>query len=146
MDQEIEILMKKITDKIRSKGDQELKEHHLTMQQSRILIILDKNPDVMTQKEIENMLEVSHPTVTGIISRMERSGFLECSPDPEDRRNKIVKPTRKAKRITHEMEKKISENEAMMLCGLSAEQVSELHAFLIQINRNLDDQIRIGKS
>lgn len=87
---QIGCLLKMITDKIKMRADANLAQQGLTLTQSRVLGYLNHNGGQATQKEIEGFLQVSHPTVAGIIGRMEQNGFVYCWLDPADKRSKIV--------------------------------------------------------
>ena len=93
-----------------------------------------------TQKEIEADLQVSHPTVVGIISRMEQKGFLCTWTDPMDRRNKIVRLTDKAIKLDREIDATVAMQDEMLLRGLSEQQVDELRNCLARIVRNLEQE------
>ena len=41
-------------------------------------------------KDIEEAFHLSHPTVSGLLSRMEKKGFVELRPDENDRRCKRI--------------------------------------------------------
>ena len=136
--QHVGYLIKVIDDKLQKKADMDLKQHDLTMMQSRVLAFLAGKGGHATQKEVEVFLEVAHPTVVGIISRMERADFLISYPDREDKRNKIVELTAKSHRIGQEIERTINTQEKKLLAGMSAEQVAELERLLNIIYKNLD--------
>ena len=87
-EKDIGYLIKNINDKLKVKADADLKHSNLTLAQSRVLAFLDRRGGQATQKEIEVYLEVSHPTVVGIISRMKQNGHLRCWVDetPWERR------------------------------------------------------------
>ncbi|NLW43938.1 MAG: MarR family transcriptional regulator [Syntrophomonadaceae bacterium] len=55
--------------------------------------------DGMKFKDLANALSIEGPTLTGLIDRMERAGFLERRGDPEDRRSVLVYLTDKGKLI-----------------------------------------------
>ena len=65
---QIGCLLKMITDKIKMRADADLAQQGLTLTQSRVLGYLDRSGGQATQKEIEGFLQVSHPTVAGIIN------------------------------------------------------------------------------
>ena len=75
---QIGCLLKMITDKIKMRADADLAQQGLTLTQSRVLGYLDRSGGQATQKEIEGFLQVSHPTVAGVIGRMEQKGFVSC--------------------------------------------------------------------
>lgn len=134
---EIGYLMKVITDKIRVKGDKDLKSQNLTLAQSRVLAYLLENGEKATQKEIEDFLEVAHPTVVGIITRMKENGYVETEIDPQNRRNKIVSLTEKAVAVGENLSINIAKQDSEMLEGLSEKQITELYNMLNIIYRNL---------
>lgn len=137
-EKDIGYLIKNINDKLKVKADADLKHSNLTLAQSRVLAFLDSRGGQATQKEIEVYLEVSHPTVVGIISRMEQNGHLRCWVDKTDKRNKIVALTEQAKALGEEMEQRISANEKMLLASLSEADIKKLKQLLLIIYNNLE--------
>lgn len=133
------ILLKQITDKIKVSADASLKSRGLTLSQVRMLRFVSRHPGGVTQKVIENHFQVSHPTVVGIITRMEKNGYLECWPDPEDKRNKMVRLTQKAQPVASEMEQEMAEQEKRLLRGLSEEQIDDLYELLYRIFDNVEN-------
>lgn len=131
-------LIKVIDDKLQKRADMDLKKHDLTMMQSRVLAFLAGKGGSATQKEVELFLEVAHPTVVGIISRMEKADFLITYIDREDKRNKIVELTAKSHKIGQEIEQTIIAQEKKLLAGMNDEQVKELEELLNIIYNNLD--------
>lgn len=136
--QPVGILLKQITDKIKVSADASLKSRGLTLSQGRMLKFVSKHPDGVTQKAIENHFQVSHPTVVGIIARMEKNGYLECWMDAEDKRNKMVRLTEKAWPVAMEMEREMEKNERWLLQGLSEEQIDNLYEALYRILENVN--------
>ncbi len=132
-------LLKLVNDKLRTKADANLLEHGLTLSQSRILRFLEEQGGSAMQKDIEDYLGVSHPTVVGLIARMKEKGFVECSMDQKDRRNRIVKATEKAVALGEDMCKMIDENEQKMLRSLSDQQILVLESALKTIYENLGE-------
>lgn len=135
---DIGYLIKNINDKLKVKADADLKHSNLTLAQSRVLAFLDSRGGQVTQKEIEVYLEVSHPTVVGIISRMEKKGHLRCWVDETDKRNKIVALTEQAKALREEMKQRILANEKMLLASLSEADIKKLKQMLLIIYNNLE--------
>lgn len=135
---DIGYLIKNINDRLKVKADADLKNSNLTLAQSRVLAFLASQGGQATQKEIEVFLEVSHPTVVGIISRMEQNGHLHCWVDEKDKRNKIVAWTEQAKALDDEMERRIAANEKRLLASLSEEEIKTLKQMLLTIYNNLE--------
>lgn len=131
-------LIKMINDKVKVKADADLNTYELTLSQSRVLTFLKSKDGQATQKEIEEFLEVSHPTVVGIVSRMEQNGHVTTWFDPKQQRSKMVRLTAKAQIIGEELIHMVQEQEASMLQGLTQEQVTELAKMLRVIYENLE--------
>lgn len=55
--------------------------------------------DGMKFKELAKSVEIDGSTLTGILDRMERSGFIERRDDPEDRRSLLVFLTARAREM-----------------------------------------------
>lgn len=130
-------LIKNIHDKLKAKADAALTRYGLTYAQSRVFAFLNSRGGQATQKEIELFLNVAHPTVVGIVSRMQQNGYVTCWQD-EDRRNKNVKLTQKAEAIGIDMEQHILETEKDLLSPLSAEDAARLKEMLSAICDHLE--------
>lgn len=130
-------LIKNIHDKLKAKADADLTRYGLTYAQSRVFAFLNSRDGQATQKEIELFLNVAHPTVVGIVSRMQQNGYVTCWQD-EDRRNKNVKLTQKAEAIGIDMEQHILETEKDLLSPLSAEDAARLKEMLSAICDHLE--------
>lgn len=130
-------LIKNINDKLKVKADADLKRYNLTFTQSRVFAFLQEKGGQATQKEIEIFLDVAHPTVVGIVSRMEQNGYVTTYFDSKDKRNKNVKLTKQAEEIGFDLEKGMLENEKNLLAPLTIEDVEHLKKSLELIYRNL---------
>lgn len=129
-------LIKSINDKLKVRADTELKKYHLTMSQSRVLVYLRSRGGQATQKEIETFLDVAHPTVVGLVSRMEQNGYVTCWPC-EDGRNKYVKLTAQAEAIDRDMQENMHANEERLLAPLSPEDRERLRDLLLTVAEHL---------
>ncbi|HPF53493.1 MAG TPA: MarR family transcriptional regulator [Eubacteriales bacterium] len=130
----IPYLLKIIVDRIRTEADSHLKSLDLTLTQSRVLAFIIESGGQTTQKEIENFLQVSHPTVVGIVSRMEKNGFLTCS---YERISKTVTLTDKANAAGEDMVKTMAAHDALLLKGLSESEADELRRLLLTVYQNI---------
>ena len=136
MKNDVGYFIKRINDKLKVRADAELKKYHLTMSQSRVLVYLRSRGGQATQKEIETFLDVAHPTVVGLVSRMEQNGYVTCWPC-EDGRNKYVKLTPQAEAIDKDMQRNQLENEEMLLAPLSPEDRERLRDLLLTVAEHL---------
>ena len=131
-------LIKTVSDILGREANFMLKEQDLTWAQSRLIGFLTRNGGERTQKEIENFLEVSHPTVVGIVSRMEQNGFVTCRTDQTDRRNKIVSLTEKSMDAGRTMWDMLKRQDEIMFAGFTAEERDRLDEYLLRIYDNLN--------
>ena len=86
-------------------------------------------------------MNVAHPTVVGIVSRLEKNGFLKCYVDEADKRNKIVCLTEKAITVGEQMNAEIEMNEMnekKLLNNLSDDDINSLRRILKTIYNNLE--------
>ena len=97
-------LIKQIRDKMRANADAVFRKHGLTYSQVHVLSFVQACGGSATQKEIEIYLDVSHPTIVGLVSRLEKSGFVTSHVDENNRRNKIVCVTKKAQQTRESLE------------------------------------------
>lgn len=136
MKNDVGYLIKRINDKLAVRADAELKQFNLTMSQCRVFLYLSSRGGQATQKEIETFLDVAHPTVVGLVSRMEQNGYVTCWPC-EDGRNKYVKLTPQAEAIDKDMQRNQLENEKMLLAPLSPEERERLRDLLLTVAEHL---------
>ena len=137
MDLPIGYLLKVISDKMKVKADAEMKRHDMTMSQSKVLAFLHEKGGQAMQKEIEDYLRVSHPTVAGVVSRMEQNGFVETWQDPADRRNKVVCMTEKSVAIDKKMKDLLDWQEQQLVKSLTSEETETLKMLLQAVYDNL---------
>lgn len=137
-------LIKIISDGMKANGEASLKEKNLTFMQSGIIRYLDQHDGRATQKEIEDYLHVTHPTVVGIVTRMESNGYLYCYTDKNDKRQKIVEMTDAAHVLANEICHEIEIHEKEMIDGFSKQEIDELVTFLERIYDNVK-RMRGGK-
>lgn len=136
--QPIGYLMKQITDKMKATADADLKKKNLTLSQVRVLEYISGQDGTVTQKSIEDYLGVSHPTVVGIVSRMEKNGHLICYVDKDDKRSKVVKLTEQASHMAHEVRDEIALQEKKLLQGLTEDEIESLSRMLDIIYKNIE--------
>lgn len=136
MKNDVGYLIKSINDKLAARADAELKQFNLTMSQCRVFLYLSSRGGQATQKEIEIFLDVAHPTVVGLVSRMEQNGYVTCWPC-EDGRNKYVKLTPQAEAIDKDMQENMHANEEMLLAPLSPEEREQLRDLLLTVAEHL---------
>ncbi|MGN0156732.1 MAG: MarR family winged helix-turn-helix transcriptional regulator [Lachnospiraceae bacterium] len=137
MTHDVGMLIKLINDRLKASADADLKERNLTLSQVRVLGFIHSCNGQTTQKDIEDFLGVAHPTVVGIISRLEKNGFLTCYFAPDNKRCKIVCNTKKATALSNFMSDQMKHTEEMLTKNLSTTEVHELCRMLEIIYHNI---------
>ncbi len=92
-------------------------------------------------RDIEKQFELSHSTVSGIISRLEAKGFINCFADSTDRRYRNIVTTEKAKCCEAEMKQHIEHYEAQLADGFSEEEKELLIDFIFRMLSNVNAEI-----
>ncbi len=137
-------LLKAVHEKMKVRFDKQLKDNDLTFSQSQVLLFIDMNGGKVTQKQIETFLDVSHPTVVGLIARLEKNGYISCYTDESDKRNKIVCQTQKAVEFSDEMHLSKLKGEEAMLEGLTQSEREDLRRYLETVYNNIKKQQKEG--
>ena len=118
--------------------DNLMKDQGLTMSQCMILEHLSNSPrDDLSQKAIERHFNLSHPTISGILKRLERNGFIKSEVSAADRRSKDISITDKARNIDDIAKKRMAEMEETILRGMSGGEAATLHALLMRVLYNI---------
>lgn len=77
------------------------------------------------QKDLEKMSRVTHPTMTDIIARLEKNGFVRCEPSKTDRRAKAIYPTAKCEEVHAAIQAAEAEVFTAISRGLTKRQIEE---------------------
>lgn len=113
----------------------------LTFAQIRVLKeISDMEEEGITeinQKDLEKFEKVSHPTMTGIIKRLESKGFVKCCPSEIDKRLKKISCTDKSKNMFKKLDAKDYEVFYDMCKGFSQEEIETLNSFFDRMIANI---------
>ncbi len=88
-------------------------------------------------KDVEEEFQLSHPTVSGILSRLEKKAFVEFRPDPADRRCKRIYVLEKGWEHIGQIRRIINENEDRIVDGFTEEEKQQFAAFLERAIRNM---------
>ena len=115
-----------------------LAQMDLTAAQGQIIGFLSFRKDPPCSRDIEEAFQLSHPTVSGLLSRMEKKGFIEFRPDPEDRRCKRIYLLPKGQACHEAFHRTIEECEEKVQTGFSEEEKELFAALLRRAMLNMD--------
>ena len=93
--------------------------------------------EVVYPKDIEKRFNLTHPTVSGLLQRLEAKGFITCIPDPDDRRYKRVAITPSAREIQAEICRHIQSMEQAMIAGMRDDEVETFIRLLDMAAENI---------
>lgn len=109
----------------------------LTSAQGHLIGFLARSDKPLCARDIEEAFHLSHPTVSGLLSRLEKKAFLELRPDPEDRRCKRIYLLPKGRECIEVMDRTILSNEERLLRGFTPEEKEQFSVYLTRAIRNM---------
>lgn len=111
----------------------------LTAAQGHIMGYITHRKEPPCSRDIEEEFHLSHPTVSGLLSRLEKKEFIEFRQDPKDRRCKRICILPRGRECTETMHRTILANEERMMEGFSQEEKELFIQFLQRIIANMGD-------
>lgn len=116
-----------------------LQELDLTSAQGHIIGFLTCSSEAPCARDIESYFGLSHPTVSGLLSRMEAKGFIEVRSDEKDRRVKRIYLLEKGLSCSKQIGSCVMENECLMTKGFTPEETALFRVFLQRSIDNLSN-------
>ena len=139
MADDIGLILKQINDHLTQRANNEFKDSGITMSQMRVLMFLGRAGDsTVTLRDIEKHLGVSHPTVVGLVKRLEDKGLITSEVSVHDKRFRIVAPTETGAVMLDMAEQARADHERKLLEGLDGREVEALRAMLTRILKNVE--------
>ncbi len=114
-----------------------LAEMDLTASQGQIMGFLSHRKEAPCSRDIEDAFQLTHPTVSGLLSRLEKKGFIEFRPDPNDRRCKRIYILPKGQACHETIHRIIQEQEAKLVDGFTDEEKELFAQFLSRSIANM---------
>ncbi len=118
-----------------------LSQMELTASQGVVLGYLSRQQEAKCPRDIEEAFHLSHACTAGILSRLEKKGFLEFKPDETDRRCKRVYLTEKAAAVHAHMLECIAGIEERMIQDFTLEEQQQFVALLDRAIANMGSQV-----
>ena len=131
---------KMIGEGFKQRFNSDLKKYDLTFSQFGIICYLQKHQDEKTYiKKLGEVFNLTHPTVVGLINRLEEKGFVETKADSDNRRFRIITLTDKGSNLKKEMDRGRDAMERRIMKGFSDEEKRELNSLLDKVIENISD-------
>jgi DNA-binding MarR family transcriptional regulator len=137
-DEKLGLLFRRISLAAKKDTDNALKKWDLTMSQALVLEFLTNSPEeYRSQKAVEQHFGLQHPTVSGILKRLEKSGFIRTATSETDRRAKTIFLTDKALLADQRAKAHQDEKEELLYRGMTEEELVTLRRLLLKIIDNM---------
>lgn len=138
-------LLKVLSGCMKASMDNALASMDLTSAQGHIMGYLAQRSQPPCSRDIEETFHLSHPTVSGLLSRLEKKDFIELRPDETDRRCKRIYMLPKGKELNETMNRVILDNEAQVVAGFSPEERELFTSMLLRAIDNMGASACIRK-
>lgn len=112
-------------------------EFDLNRSMASILFTLNQR-ESLSQKELARSLNVTAPSITSSIQKMERSGYITRQPDKEDQRVMRLSLTEKGRSCVQGVKTVADQMEKLILQGMNTEEKLLLRRLMLQIYENLE--------
>jgi len=109
----------------------------LHLGQELLIVDIHHNPDT-TQAELVQRIGFEQPTIAKALTRMERTGFIQRTADPGDRRVTRLRLTERGEAVVDTVTAAWAETDARATAGLTEEQAKQLVRLLTTVRRNLE--------
>lgn len=124
----------------KNRFDEELEQVGLTAAQVQVLLYLLHNSGKgreITAREIERRFHVSNPTVSGILKRLERKGFIVRVPGSIDKRNKQIRIRGDVETFCRCIEERVQQEKEKVFYGFTPEELERLLQLITKLLHNL---------
>ena len=111
----------------------------LTAAQGHIMGYITHRPEAPCARDIEEAFQLSHPTVSGLLSRLEKKGFIEFRPDEKDRRCKRIYILEKGRQCNALMHNTIRSAEEQLVRDFSPEEKALFSRLLLRAIDNMGE-------
>lgn len=109
-----------------------LRVHNLSDQQWRVLRVLGEHGVVETGRVAREAF-ILGPSLTGVLSRMERDGLIRRERDPADQRRTVVEATPKGLKLVEKLSHTIEAHYQWMEQSLGKQKLAQLYALLDEL-------------
>ncbi len=109
-----------------------LREHALSDQQWRVLRVLGEHGAVETGR-VAREAYILGPSLTGVLTRMERDGLIERRRDPADQRRTVIEATTQGKKLVKRLSTTIEAHYAWIENSMGKAKLAELYRLLDQL-------------
>lgn len=135
-DQSLGFVVHDVARMLRWEFDRRAQTIGLTRSQSSVLAFLLRE-DGVQQQRLAEIMDLTPITMTGLLDRLERDGWVERRADPDDRRAKRIFLTDKVLPVMKKITALGKEIRKVAMAGLSEAEQQKLIALLLRVRTNL---------
>ena len=121
--------------------DRSLRQYGVTPVQCRALMYLHRQPEPVTQRQLEQYMAVKPSTINGIVGRLEEKGLLTRDACQQDARCRVLRLTEEGRRFRSDFIRIAQKTNRQMEQGFSPEELGTLHRYLERVAQNLAAQM-----
>lgn len=119
-----------------------LAEMDLTAAQGHVLAYLAHHPEAPCPRDLEEVFHLSHPTVSGLLTRLEKKEFIALRPDARDKRCKRIYILPKGEACNQTMRQHIQSIEGQLVQDFSEEEQKQFARLLDRAVANMGGPLR----
>ena len=123
--------------RVMKRAKSKYEEFDLNRSQASILFTLHQRSS-MSQKELAESLNMTPPSITSAIRKMEQEGYIRRRQDESDQRVMPLALTEKGAACVENVKRVADEMHELIFQGMSPEEIMLFRRLLIQINENLE--------
>ncbi len=138
-------LMGIVVHKVMNRAKEMYMEFDLNYSQAGVLFYLHQKKE-MSQKELAARLNMTPPSVTSTIQKMEKGGYITRKPDETDQRVMRLALTEKGESCIHNVKEITDQMEELIFSGMNTEEKLLFRRLLIQVGENLDEERKKSKT
>jgi DNA-binding MarR family transcriptional regulator len=124
-----EAVQRHMLQRLHERGFDDLDAAHLSVFQY-------PGPQGVRPTELAARLRISKQALNYLLGELERLGYLERWPDPDDLRSKRVALTRRGTSVVRVIREAVSEMETAWADRLGPDRFAQLRAFLLELNES----------
>lgn len=128
-----------IHERFKAVTNEEMQQFDLTYSQMWVLwYLINRKGTAVRQRDLCEAAHVKHPTMVGLLQRLEAKGLVTLAGDPDDRRQNLVSLTDKAEDIMRRQKATRDERDLQMVAGMNEREMQQLNTLLGKIYDNLE--------
>jgi DNA-binding MarR family transcriptional regulator len=118
-----------------------LADHQMTPEQWQIMRVLWSTDERLNQNDIAHLTLKDKHSVSRILARLERDGWIVRYSDPEDTRASLIAPTEQATYLRQNVPEQLYSHFAPILGVLSEDEARHLLSLLHKLRSRLGDEV-----